>query len=111
MSFTLESEAIIESGVNKDEDAESFKDGGDQDIKLGVITEDVKDGEGNECEESHAVATTALEMSAVTTGALEETEEKAKGDSTEDHVGQTCVVFTSGEQSGNEAGGVMDSVC
>ena len=94
--------------MNKDEDAESFKDGGDQDIKLDVINEDVKDGEGNECEESHAVATTALEMSAGTTGACEETEEKAKGDSTEDHA---CVVFTSGEQSGNEAGGVMDSVC
>ena len=97
--------------MNKDEDAECFKGGGDQDIKLDVITEDIKDGEGNECEESHAVATTALEMSADTMGALEETEEKAKGDSTEDHAGQTCVVFTSGEQSGNEAGGVMDSVC
>ena len=107
----LESEAIIESGVNKDEDAESIKDGGDQDIKLDVITENVEDGEGNECEETHAVATTAVEMSAVTTGALEETEEKAKGDSTEDHAGQTCAEFTSKEQSGNEAGGVMDSVC
>ena len=107
----LESEAIIESGVNKDEDAESIKDGGDQDIKLDVITENVEDGEGNECEESHAVATIALAMSAVTTGAHEETEEKAKGDSTEDHAGQTCAAFTSGEQSGNEAGGVMDTVC
>ena len=28
----LESEAIIESGVKKDEDAEGIKDGGDQDI-------------------------------------------------------------------------------
>jgi len=95
--------------VNKDEDAESIKDGGDQDIKLDVINEDVKDGEGNECEEAHVA--TALEMSAVTTGALEETEEKTKGDSTEDHAGQTCAVFTSGEQSGNEAGGVADTVC
>ncbi len=111
VSFALESEAIIESGVKKDEDAESIKDGGDQDIKLDVITEDVKDGEGNECEESHAVATTALERSAVTTGALEETEEKAKGDSTKDHAGQTCVEFTSGEHSGNEASGVVDTVC
>ena len=109
--FALESEATIESGVKKDEDAESFKDGRDEDIKLDVVTENVQDGEGNECEESHAVATTALEMSAVTTGGLEETEEKAKGDSTEDHAGQTCVAFTSGEQSGNEAGSVMDSVC
>ena len=107
----LESEAIIESGVKKDEDAESIKDGGDQDIKLDVINENVKDEEGNECKESHAVATTALEMSAVTTGALEETEERAKGDSAEDHASETCVAFTSGEQSGNEAGRVMDSVC
>ena len=111
MSFALESEAIVESGVKKDEDAESIKDGGDQDIKLDVITESVPNEEGNECEESHAVTTTALEMSAVTTGAFEETEEKAKGDSTEDHAGQNRVEFTSGEQSGNEAGGVMDSVC
>ena len=92
-------------------DAENFKDGGDQDIKLDVINENVQDGEGNECEESHAIATTDLEMSAVTTGAHEETEERAKGDSTEDHAGQTCVAFTSGEQSGNEAGGVMETFC
>ena len=97
--------------MKNDEDAEDIKDGGDQDIKLDVITENVQDGEGNECEESHVVATTALEMSAVTTGGLEETEEKAKGDSTEDHAGQTCAEFTSGEQSGNEAGSVMDTVC
>ena len=97
--------------MKHDEDAEDIKDGGDQDIKLDVITENVQDGEGNECEESHVVATTALEMSAVTTGGLEEAEEKAKGDSAEDHAGQTCVAFTSGEQSGNEAGGVMDTVC
>ena len=102
----LESEAIIESGVKKDKDAESIKDGGDQDIKL-----DVQDGEGNECKESHAAATTALEMSAGTTSALEDTEEKAKGDSAEDHAGQTCAEYTSKEQSGNEAGGVVDSVC
>ena len=107
----LESEAIIESRVKKDEDAESIKDGGDQDIKLDVINENVQDGEGNECEESHTVATTALEMSAVTMGALEETEERAKGDSKEDHASQPCAEFTSGEQSGNEAGGVMDTVC
>ena len=107
----MESEAIIESGVKKDEDAESIKDGGDQDIKLDVIYEDIQDVEGNEYEEAHAVATTALDMSAVTTGALEETEEKAKGDSTDDHADQTCAVFTSGEQSGNEAGGVADTVC
>ena len=107
----LESEAIIESGVKKDEDAESIKDGGDQDIKLDVINENVKDEEGNECKESHAVATTALEMSAVTTGALEETEERAKGDSAEDHASETCVAFTSGEQSGNEAGSVMVTFC
>ena len=111
MSFVLESEAIIESGVKKDEDAESIKDGGDQDIKLDIITENVQDGEGNECEESHAVATTALEMSAGTTSGLEETEEKAKGDSTEDHAGQICAEYTSKEQSDNEAGGVMDTVC
>ena len=111
VSFALESEAIIESGVKKDEDAENFKDGRDQDIKLDVITENVQNGEGNECEESHAVATTALEMSAVTTGALEEAEKRAKEDSAEDHAGQTCAAFTSGEQSGNEAGGVMDTVC
>ena len=97
--------------MKNDEDAEDIKDGGDQDIKLDVITENVQDGEGNECEESHVVATTALEMSAVTMGGLEETEEKAKGDSTEDHAGQTCAAFTSGEESGNEAGGVMDTVC
>ena len=107
----LKSEAIIESGVKKDEDAESIKDGGGQDIKLDVINENVQDGEGNKCKESHAVATTALEMGAVTTGGLEETEEKAKGDSTEDHAGQTCVAFTSGEQSGNEAGRVMVTFC
>jgi len=109
VSFALESEAIIESGVKKDEDAESIKDGGDQDIKLDVIYEDIQDVEGNEYEEAHAVATTALNMSAGTTGALEETEEKAKGDSTEDHAGQTCAEFTSGEQSGIEAGGVVDN--
>ena len=111
MSFALESEAIIESGVKNDEDAEDIKDGGDQDIKLDVITENVQDGEGNECEESHAVAATALEMSAVTKGGLEETEEKAKGVSAEDHAGQTCAAFTSGEQSDNEAGGVVDTDC
>ena len=87
----MESEAIIESGVKKDEDAESIKDGGDQDIKLDVITESVQNEESNECEESHAVTTTALEMSAVTTGAFEETEEKAKGDSTEDHAVKTVL--------------------
>ena len=107
VSFALESEAIIESGVKKDEDAESIKDGGDQDIKLDVITENVQDEEGNECKESHAVATTALEMSAGTTSALEETEEKAKGD----HAGQACAEFTSKEQSDNEAGGVVVTVC
>ena len=107
----LESEAIIESGVKKDEDAESIKDGGDQDIKLDIITENVQDGEGNECEEAHAVATTALGMSAGTTSGFEETEEKAKGDSTEDHAGQSCAEYTSKEQSDNEAGGVMDTVC
>ena len=107
----LESETIIGSGVKRDEDAESIKDGEDQDIKLDVITENVQVGQGNECKESHAVATTALEMRAGTTSALEETEEKAKGDSTEDHAGQTRAAFTSKEQSGNEAGCVMDSVC
>ena len=107
----LESEATIESGVKHDEDAEDVKDGGDQDIKLDVITENVQDGEGNECEESHVVATTALEMSAVTTGGLEETEEKAKEDSTEDHAVQPCAAFTSGEQSGNEADRVVVTVC
>ena len=109
--FALESEATIESGVKKDVDAESFKDGEDQDIKLVVINENVQDEEGNECKESHAVATTTLEMSAINTGAHEETEERAKGDSTEDHAGQTCAAFTSGEQSGNEAGRVMDTFC
>ena len=107
----LESEATIESGVKKDEDAESIKDGGDQDIKLDVINENIQDGEGNECEESHAVATTALEMSAVTTGAHEEAKTKAKEDSTEDHAVQPCAEFTSGEQSGNEAGGVVVTFC
>ena len=97
--------------MKNDEDAENFKGGGDQDIKLDVINENVQDGEGNECEESHAVATTALEMSAITTGALEETEEKAKGDSAENHAGQTCAAFTSGQQSGNEAGRVMVTFC
>ena len=51
----------------KNEDAESIKNGGDQDIKLDFINENVQDREGNEYEESHAVATTALEMSAGTT--------------------------------------------
>ena len=97
--------------MKQDEDAESIKDGGDQDIKLDVINENVQDGKGNECKESHTVATTALEMSAVTTGAHEETEERAKGDSKEDHASQTRAEFISGEQSGNEAGSVMDSVC
>ena len=104
----LESEAIIESGVKKDKDAESIKDRGDQDIKLDVITETVQDGEGNECKESDAAATTALERSTDTTSGLEE---KAKGDSTEDHAGQTCAEFTSKEQSDNEAGGVVVTVC
>ena len=97
--------------MKKDEDAESIKDGGDQDIKLDVINENVKDEEGNECKESHAVATTALEMSAITTGALVKAEERAKGDSTEDHASETCAEFTSGEQSGNEAGRVMVTFC
>ena len=97
--------------MKKDEDAENFKDGGDQDIKLDVINENVQDEEGNECKESHAVATTALEMSTITTGAHEETEERAKGDSTEDHASETCIAFTSGEQSDNEAGSVMVTFC
>ena len=97
--------------MKKDKDAESIKERGDQDIKLDVITETIQDGEGTECKESDAAATTALERSAGTTSGLEETEEKAKGDFAEDHAGQTCAAFTSKEQSGSEAGGVVVTVC
>ena len=48
----------------------------------------------------HAVSIAHLEMSAVTMKAMEETEEKAKGDSTENHAGLTCAAASSGEQSG-----------
>lgn len=106
-SFALESEAITEFRVkNKNENARSIKDGGDLDIKLNVINEEVEDKEVNDCEETHAVVT----MSAVTMGALEKTEVKANRDSSEDHTGLTCAAFTSGVQSGNNAGSVVDSV-
>ena len=92
---------------NNNENARSIKDCGDLDTKPNIINEEVEDKEAKDCEEIHAVAT----MSAVAMGALEETEEKAKGDSTEDHAGQACAEYTSKEQSGNEAGGVVVTVC
>ena len=107
-SFALKSEAITEIRVkNKNENARSIKHGGNLDTKPNIINEEVEDKEAKDCEEIHAVAT----MSAVAMGALEETEEKAKGDSTEDHAGLTYSAFTSGVQSGNSAGSVIDSVC
>ena len=48
----------------------------------------------------HAVSIAHLEMSSVTMKAMEETEEKAKGDSTENHAGLTCAAASSGERSG-----------
>ena len=107
-SFALEPEDTTEFRVkNKNENARSIKDGGDLDIKLNVINEEVKDKEVSDCEETHAVAT----VSAVAMGVLEETEEKAKGDSTEDHAGLAYAAFTTGVLSGNNTGSVIDSVC
>ena len=124
-SFALEPEAIIEfGGKHEDEDAVSIKEEKDMDIKLNAIEENTEDEKNNDCEESLAVATAAFEMSAATKGTLEEEEEEeeeemVKGDSTDSHAGKegneeselTCAAATSGAQSDNDAGSVMDTAC
>ena len=122
-SFALEPEAIIEFGVKtKDEDAGSIKEDGDLDMKLNVSNENDENGKDNECKESSAGAVPALEMCAVTTGALEETEEVVKGDTTVSHPGQRdeeneasaieCAAGISNEQSGTyDDDGVKVTAC
>ena len=122
-SFTLKPEAIIEFGVKtKDADAGSIKEGGDLDMKLNISNGKDENGEDNECNESPAGAVTALEMCAVTTGALEETEEVVKGDTTASHPGQRdeenevsaieCAAGISEEQSGTyDDDGVKVTAC
>ena len=108
----------MEFGVKqKDEDAGSIKEGGDLDVKLNVINEKDEDGEDNDCAESRAVAVTALEMCAVTTGALK-MDEMVKGDTTasdaEQHAKEnegSGAAATSGKQSGNVDDSVKVTAC
>ena len=77
-SFALESEGIIECGVEMvDEDAGSIKNVEDVEFKLNVMKENVEDGDNN----------AAPEVGPATTGALEK-KEMIKGDPTDSHAVQ-----------------------
>ena len=121
-SFALEPEAIIEFGMKtKDADAGSIKEGGDLDMKLNISNGKDENGEDNECKESPAGAVTALEMCAVTTRPLKETEEVVKGDTTASHPRQrdeenevpaiNCAAGISKQQSGTDDNGVKVTAC
>jgi len=80
-SVAAESEAFIEYGEKKEDDAVSIHEGGDLEMKLKSIDETTEgQGQGdNEVDKPVAVANTSFEASASAEGALDE-EEKGKDD-------------------------------
>ena len=116
-SFAAESEAFIEYGQKKDDDAVSINESGDLEMKLKIIDETT---EGND--KPVAVANTSFEASTSAEGALDE-EEKGKDDEdkqeadhcdvdeeqAKDPVMPTSTVATSGVQSDNKADNGKDT--
>ena len=80
-SLAAESEAFIEYGEKKEDDAVSIHEGGDLEMKLKTIDETTEgQGQGdNEVDKPVAVANTSFEASTSAEGTLDE-EEKGKDD-------------------------------
>ena len=123
-SFATESEALIEYGEKKEDDAVSIHEGGDLEMKLKIIDESTEgQGQGdNEVDKPVAVANTFFEASTSAEGALDE-EEKGKDDEDKQEtdpcdvdqeqakgpVMPTSTATTFGVQSDNKAANGKDS--
>ena len=110
MDYRMEDVFVEEPGARvqvkqRDEDAVSIKEGGDQNIKLNIIGQNAAAREDNNyCEESSLnVTMAALDTIAATIGACEEKEEFMNEDSVKGPCsrGLTCAVATSRDQSGS----------
>ena len=123
-SLAAESEAFIEYGEKKEDDAVSIHEGGDLEMKLKVIDETTEgQGQGgNSVDKPVAVADTSFEASTSAEGALDEEkkgkddEDKQKADpcdvdeeQAKNPVMPTSTVATSGVQSDDKADNGKDT--
>ena len=103
-SFAAESEAYIEYGKNKEDDAGSIHDGGDLEMKLNIIDENAEGQRDNDLDKPIAVSNTSFGPSASAAGALDE-DEKCENEQAEpkdmDPCGPTSATTTFGVQNGN----------
>ena len=112
-SFAAESEAFIEYGQKKEDDAVSINEGGDLEMKLKIIDETTEgQGQGdNEVDKPVAFANTSFEASISAEGIHDE-EEKGKDDEDKqekDPFVPTSTATTFGVQSDNKAVDGKDS--
>ena len=123
-SLAAESEAFIEYGEKKEDDAVSIHEGGDLEMKLKVIDETTEgqDQGGNGVDKPVTVADTSFEASTSAEGTLDK-EEKGKDDEdkqeadpcdvgekqAKDLVMPTSTVATSGVQSDDKADNGKDT--
>ena len=111
-SFAAESEALIEFGQKKDEDAESIKEG-DLEMKLTTIDEKAEDTK-DDIDKPTAVTNTSFGLDDVIVGTVTE-DEKSKVEDTEpkdkdkDEFGLTTTATTFGVQKDSEAANGKDS--
>ena len=111
-SFAAESEAFIELGQKKDDDAKSIKEG-DLEMKLTTIDEKAEDTK-DDIDKPTAVTDTSFGLGDVIVGTITE-DEKSKGEDTEpkdedkDEIVLTTTATTLGVQNDSDAANGKDS--